>query len=484
MTREEGSMSPSVNVAILDDDPRIGMIIQSYLKTLKCNTTLYTDPLQCLAEIEQFPVDILITDVDMPGMSGLDVLERIKKTAPHTEVIVVTGAAGKAEAIRALKLGAFDFFEKPVDRQAISMTVSRTLRYRQIGQERDMLATQVQVFSEQERDRSGVSGLVSQSPAMRKIMHDAELVAKAPGTSVLITGESGTGKELIARAIHHGSTRRNHPFVAINCSAVPGELAESTLFGHVKGSFTGAVSERKGCFELADGGTLFLDEIGDMPTEMQAKLLRVLEDKQVTPVGGSKSRLVNVRILSATNVNIIEKIASRKFRADLFYRLAGFAITLPPLRERKIEIPYLADHFNRLFSKEMGFPCPAVDKDALDLLMAYDFPGNIRELRNIIERALIECRGGTIHAEHIHCWSLPPDTQGRKSEPAEAGGALPAAVAPLVESAPHNLKAVEATAIRRALSASGGNVAAAARMLGVNRPKLYRMMAALHIDTH
>ncbi len=475
MTHEEDSMPQEMSVAILDDNKSVAMTIRSFLKPLKCKSTVYTEPQSCLDAIAQHPVDILITDLDMPGLSGLDVLERVKKTSPETEVIVVTGTAEKEDAIKALKLGAFDFFEKPIDRAAITLTISRTLRYRQLERERDMLAAQVSLFSEQERDRSGVSGLVSRSPAMKKIMHDVELVCNAPNTSVLITGESGTGKELIARAIHHGSTRGNHAFIPINCSAVPPDLAESTLFGHVKGAFTGAVTDRKGCFELADGGTLFLDEIGDMAPEMQTKLLRVLEDKEVTPVGSSKARQVNVRVVAATNANISEKIASRKFRSDLYYRVAGFTIPLPPLRHRKVEIPFLVDHFNKLFSKEMGFTCPEFDEKALMALMAYDFPGNVRELRNIIERALIESRGGTVRSEHIHCWNVHDGNQASKNDDS-AQKATPD------EGIPAKLKDTEAAAIQRALASSGGNIAAAARLLGVNRPKLYRIMASHNID--
>jgi len=477
MKKESAPTSRNVSVAILDDDQRVAVTIRTFLKPLNCVSSIYVDPQSCLDAITKQPVDILITDLCMPGMSGLEVLERVRKASPETAVIVITGTAGKDEAISALKLGAFDFFEKPVNQDEITLTISRTLRYRQIERERDLLADQVSLLSDQERERCGVSKLVSHSPAMKKIMHDVKLVCGAPKTSVLITGESGTGKELIARAIHFGSARASHSFVPINCSAIPPDLAESALFGHVKGAFTGAVDGRKGCFELADGGTLFLDEIGDMAPEMQTKLLRVLEDGEVTPVGGPKARQVNVRIVAATNADIAKKIGSGKFRSDLYYRLAGFTITLPPLRQRKVEIPLLAEHFTRLISREMGFPCPAIDDQALAVLDGYDFPGNIRELRNIIERALIESRGETIRAGHVHCGNLPAGVRQANGTDAAQKTAAP-------DSVPFNLKDAEATAIRRALASSGGNIAEAARMLGVNRPKLYRMMAAHSIDSH
>jgi len=481
MPKESDSLSENITVAILDDDQRVALTIRTFLKPLMCDSCTYSEPQQCLDAIAQQPVDILITDLCMPGMSGLEVLEQVKKTSPETDVIVITGTAGKDEAIRALKLGAFDFFEKPVDQDEITMTISRTLRYRQIERERNLLAAQVSLLSEQERERCGVSGMVSHSPAMKKIMQDVKLVCGAPNTSVLITGESGTGKELIARAIHYRSARVSHSFVPINCSAVPPDLAESALFGHVRGAFTGAVAERKGCFELADGGTLFLDEIGDMPPAMQTKLLRVLEDGEVTPVGGPKARQVDVRIVAATNADIAEKIDSGKFRSDLYYRLAGFTIALPPLRQRKVEIPLLTEHFIRLISKEMGFPCPAIDDQALAVLDGYHFPGNIRELRNIIERALIESRGDTIHAGHIHCGSL---TAGAHQTDGNDGKKTHPPSMPPLDGLPVNLKDAEAVVIRQALASAGGNIAEAARILGVNRPKLYRMMAAHSIDSH
>lgn len=476
MEVEAKSLSRQVHVVILDDDQRIGITIRSYLKLLDCHSTVYTDPIACLESLAHTPADILITDLCMPGLSGHEVLEKAKKISPQTDVIVITGTADKEDAIKALKLGAFDFFEKPVDKDMITQTISRTLRYRQVAEERDLLAAQVSFLSGQERERSGISGMVSQSPAMKRVMHDVQLICKSPATSVLITGESGTGKELIARAIHFGSARARNPFVPINCSAVPAELAESTLFGHIRGAFTGAVADRKGCFELADSGTLFLDEIGDMPLEMQTKLLRVLEDGAVTAVGAPKARQVNVRIVAATNANIADQITNRKFRSDLYYRLAGYTITLPPLRQRRTEIPFLARHFNKLISTEMGIPPSEFDDTALAALAKHDFPGNVRELRNIVERALILCRGGTIYANHIHC-------EGPLTESPQASSP-PAADARFSDGdLPLNLKEAEATLIRRALATANSNVAATARLLGISRPKLYRMMAAHDIGS-
>jgi len=287
---------------------------------------------------------------------------------------------------------------------------------------------------------------------------------------VLITGESGTGKELIARAIHYGSTRAAEPFIAVNCVAVPGDLAESMFFGHTKGAFTGALADRKGCFEMADGGTLFLDEIGDMPAQLQAKLLRVLEDGMITPVGASQPKKVDVRIIAATNADLDAQIASGAFRQDLYFRLARYIVQTPPLRERREDIPLLAGHFVKILSAEMGLHPPTLRTDALNALKAYDFPGNVREMKNIIERALIECGGDPISAEHLHL---------RKSASASIPKVAPAAAAEsaLPSDIPLNLEQAEEALIQRALAQTNGNVTEAARLLGINRTRIYRRMA-------
>ena len=276
---------------------------------------------------------------------------------------------------------------------------------------------------------------------------------------MLITGESGTGKELVARAIHHHSPRAAGPFVPVNCVAIPGELAESLFFGHTKGAFTGATADRKGYLELADGGTLFLDEIGDMPATLQGKLLRVLEDGEVTPVGASKSRRVDVRVLAATNADLPAKMAGGDFRQDLYFRLARYTVETPPLRERREDLPLLATHFLSVFASEMGMAAPAIETDALATLRTYPFPGNIRELKNVMERALILSGGQPITRGHLQLFQRSVETNSLPS---------PAGLLPL------NLDAAEQELIRRALDETGGNVAEAARLLGVNRSRIYR----------
>ncbi|HZI33935.1 MAG TPA: sigma-54 dependent transcriptional regulator, partial [Candidatus Binatia bacterium] len=283
-----------------------------------------------------------------------------------------------------------------------------------------------------------------------------------------ITGESGTGKELVARAVHFDSTRAKAPFVPVNCVAIPAELAESILFGHVKGSFTGATVDRKGCFELADGGTLFLDEIGDMPATLQVKLLRVLEDGCVMPVGAAEPKQVDVRVIAATNADLAARIAAGTFRQDLFFRLARYTVTTPPLRERLDDVPPLAAHFLKVFSTEMGRPSPGLSRAAAASLQGYHFPGNIRELKNIIERALISSGGETILPEHLHLLqsasttSLPDNHNTKKH---------------LADNLPLNLAEAEDVLIQRALDETGGNIAEAARLLGVHRTRIYRKLA-------
>jgi len=308
---------------------------------------------------------------------------------------------------------------------------------------------------------------------IRKLHHTGTM-------SVLITGESGTGKELIARAIHYGGPRAKGPFIPVNCSAIPPDLAESTLFGHVRGAFTGANTDRKGYFELANGGTLFLDEIGDMPLELQAKLLRVLEDGCVIPVGGMYEKHVDVRILAATNVDIQTKIRENAFREDLYYRLAVFTVIVPPLRDRKEDIPLLAHHFLKVFAAEMGMEMPPLSQDGFAVLESYHFPGNVRELKNIIERALIESGGARIQPQHlrfIHTSAVSLTSAGTEVTTSATPGKEAATL-----NLPLNLQQAEAFLIKRALRQTEGNMSETARLLGINRTKLYRKIAQLESE--
>ena len=310
------------------------------------------------------------------------------------------------------------------------------------------------------------------------MLQDVRKLQQAGTISVLITGESGTGKELIARAIHFGGPRSKGPFLPVNCSAIPKELAESLLFGHVRGAFSGANTDQKGYFELAHGGTLFLDEIGEMPVALQPKLLRVLEDGSFLPVGATKEKRVDIRVVAASNADFPKKIAAGEFRQDLYFRLGRFTVVAPPLRERAEDIPLLAAHFLKLFATEMGKPVPPMRTDALEALVGHPWPGNVRELKNVIERALIESGGREIRACHLHLMAGPAFPVATLSS-ASQGSATAGAPSPPAETndRPLNLEQAELVLIRRALQQADGNVSRAAELLGINRARIYRVLA-------
>jgi DNA-binding NtrC family response regulator len=319
-------------------------------------------------------------------------------------------------------------------------------------------------MASQEAKRWGLGGFVGKSPHLCRILDDIERLQNFGKTSVMITGESGTGKELVARAIHHNSPRVHGPFVPVNCVAVPEDLAESLFFGHLKGSFTGANADRKGHFELADGGTLFLDEIGDMPAGLQAKLLRVLEDGVIHPVGAAHSRHVDVRVLAATNADLQQKIAAGEFRQDLYFRLARYTVETPPLRERREDLPLLAAHFLEVFATEMGIAAPSLHPETLQLLQSHPFPGNVRELKNVVERALILSGGKTITPAFLQLFPAGSTVAANAGQPSSTA----------IQNLPLNLDDAEQALIERALNQTRGNVAEAARLLNVNRSRIYR----------
>jgi len=401
-----------------------------------------------LFALEKPPV--VITDIQMPGLSGYEVLKRIKAEEPETLVIVITAFGSVEKAVEAMKLGAYDYLTKPFSRDELRLTVGKALSYRGLQQENLRL-------KEELSDRVDFAHLVGISDGMQQVFDMVRRVAASEAT-VLVTGESGTGKELIARAIHHGSERHDAPFVPVNCAAIPADLLESELFGHLRGSFTGAVKDRKGKFELADGGTLFLDEVGELPLELQPKLLRALQEREIEPVGGTPRR-IDVRVVAATNRDLEEAMGEGAFREDLYYRLAVIPVHLPPLRLRRDDIPLLVLHF----LQKHGGSGVRVEEPALASLAAYDWPGNVRELENAIERMLILRRGETIGVG-----DLPPKVRG-EGRPA-AGGVLN-----LPEEG-YSLDELEKEAVEEALRRCGGNQTKAAAFLRIPRHVLiYRM---------
>lgn len=375
--------------------------------------------------------DIILLDVMMPGLDGYETCRRLKEdpTTAGIPVVFITARTEPESLVEGFQAGGVDYLVKPFSQEEVLARVethlkigllTRQLREKNAALEaeiarraeaedqRDRAGARWETLQEREVARWGLPAIVGRSPTLQRILQSIRKLRKSRSASTLITGESGTGKEMIARAIHSGDGDESRPFIALNCSAIPSELAESTLFGHVKGAFTGAHNARKGAFEQADGGTLFLDEIGDMPIELQAKLLRVLEDGVIVPVGGAQERTVGVRVIAASNADFAERCGDGRFREDLYYRLARFVVELPPLRERPEDIPLLADHFVRLFADEMKLgDKPNLSDAAMKRLVSHDFPGNIRELKNVIERAVLECENGTIASEHLHFMNLP-----------------------------------------------------------------------------
>ena len=323
--------------------------------------------------------DLVLTDLKMPRGDGLEVLEFVKRNAADTQVIVMTAFSTAETAIQAMRLGAYDYISKPFKVDEISVVIEKCLEKQRLQVENRRLLGAL-------RDRYSFSNIVGKSRAIREVFEIIERVAQTR-TNILVYGETGTGKELVAKAIHYNSPRRQGPFLVINCGAIPDNLMESELFGHMKGSFTGAVSNKKGLFEESHGGTLFLDEIGELSLQLQVKLLRVLQERRVKPIGGAHERAVDVRIVAATNRDLEVEVAEDRFRQDLYYRLNVIQLEIPPLRSRREDIPLLVNHFLDRFSKEMAKPLRGIAPDALDRLMSYPFVGNVRELENIIERA-------------------------------------------------------------------------------------------------
>jgi len=483
-------------ILIVDDTAASLSLLASVLEPRGYEVLAAANGKDALKLADRAQPDLIILDVMMPGHNGFSVCRTLKSedTTREIPIIFLTSRQETESVVEGFRVGAVDYIIKPFQAEEVITRVATHLKIsvltKELQQRNAELETEIKkrhaaehareradqrlsAMASQEARRWGLTGFVGQSRHLRRILDDIERLQSFGKTSVLITGESGTGKELVARAIHHSSPRADGPFIPVNCVAVPVELAESMFFGHLKGSFTGATADRKGHFELADGGTLFLDEIGDMPATLQAKLLRVLEDGEITPVGATRSRRVDVRVLSATNADLHAKIASGDFRQDLYFRLARYTVETPPLRERPEDMPLLATHFLEVFAAEMGVTPPALDSAALHLLQAHSFPGNVRELKNIMERALILSGGKAIKREFLQL--LP---SGNTPHPTTAKTA-PAKTQDL----PLNLEAAEHALIQRALEQTNGNVAEAARLLNVNRSRIYRRFPQLGQET-
>jgi len=433
-----------LEVLVVDDDSRIRRALRGILEDEGHAVDEAADAAQALATLEGRAFDAVLLDVNMPGMSGLDALVSIREGAPQTGVIMVSGEGTIATAVQALKRGAFDFIEKPVDPEHLLRVLAQAAQLTEIRRSSPAAPA----------DDLGILG---SSPAVATLLADIRRVAPSQA-KVLITGENGAGKDLVAEAIHRLSKRAGQPFVKLNCAAIPRDLVESELFGHEKGAFTGALQRKVGRLERADGGTLFLDEIGDLSAESQAKLLRALETGEVDRIGATDTIRVDVRIVSATNKDLVEAMESGDFRRDLFYRLNGVPLYVPPLRERGGDIPALAEHFLARACEAEGRAAKRLTPEALAVLQEYRWPGNVRELRNLMERAAILVEGGEVAAEDLASWleagPVAEESAGLRGE----------------------IERREAEAIRKALEQSGWNVTQAAAGLGIDRTNLHRKM--------
>jgi len=440
-------MKKKVKILVVDDEAIIRESLRDWLSDVGHQVLTAEDGFQALKMIEKEKPGIAIVDLVMPGMDGIELLKRAKEISPSIEVIIVTAYGSIPTAITAMKEGAYDYIEKPFCPEKAELLIERLVEHQGLLEENISLHQRLE-------ERYRFENIIAKSPTMQQVIEVIKVVAKSNAT-VLITGESGTGKELVARAIHSQSYRKDKPFIAVSCAALPESLLESELFGHEKGAFTGAHAQRRGKFEIANRGTLFLDEIGEMSANIQVHLLRVLEEKEFTRVGGNELIKVDVRVISATNKDMKKAVANGPFREDLYYRLNVVTIELPPLRERKEDVPLLAQHFLRKFAVENQKEITDFSPEASDFLLKYDWPGNVRELENAIERAVILAKNSYIDAADMPQESLQ-----------------------LLQSAPvgKSLEEVEKEHILNVLSETGGNYSQAARILGISRITLYNKM--------
>jgi two-component system nitrogen regulation response regulator NtrX len=457
------------SVLIIDDEPNIRRMVGALLSAEGYEVRDAQDGASGLVRATEAEPDVVLLDLMMPGeMDGMATLAKVRESVPDVPVIMMSGRAGLSDAVKATKLGAFNFLEKPLSPEGVLLALSSAMELRQARREAKALRADL-----------GLSGeMIGDSTAMHQVR--AMIARVAPTDArIVITGESGTGKELVAAAIHNSSARRDRPFVRVNCAAIPRDLVESEMFGHERGAFTGATDRRIGRFELAHRGTLFLDEVGDLGAEAQAKLLRAIEAREIERVGGGKPISVDVRIVSATNKDLARAVTDGAFRDDLLFRLNVIPIHIPPLRERPGDIPALVRHFSALHRMRTGQPIPAWTDEAIGAFTRHAWPGNVRELANIIERLAILHAGKVVDDVAVAA-VLPVDRGGRGNHQTPQTPPL-ANRASLDHSLSDTLDEYERVLISRALSMASGNVAEAARRLRTDRPNLYRRMRRLGI---
>ena len=448
------------SILIVDDEPGVRSALSGVLRDEGYEVESAESGEACLDRLARQAYDVVVLDIWLPGMDGLATLARMRERQIDSQVVIISGHGNVESAVRAIKMGAFDFVEKPLSLEKTVLVVRNALRQRNL--EAENLALRAKVDAQHQ--------MIGESYAMAKLREQVAMAAPTNGR-VLIIGENGTGKELVARNIHGMSRRRSAPFVEVNCAAIPEELIESELFGHVRGAFTGAVADRRGKFEAAHGGTIFLDEIGDMSLKTQAKVLRVLQEQVMEPVGGSTRIRVDARVLAATNKDLPVEIRAGRFREDLYFRLNVVPIFVPPLRERVEDVALLADHFMAMLAREYGRRPKTFDPDAVAALQRYPWPGNVRELRNLVERLMIMVPGDRVSSRDLSFLE-----HGIVATP-QAAVATATTIAPLHDARDD----FEKQYILRALAAQQGNMSRTAEVLGVERSNLYRKMRAFGI---
>jgi DNA-binding NtrC family response regulator len=437
-------------ILFVDDDQQILEIVSAYLSRFGYHVDTANNGSIAIEKIQHKDYAVVFTDLIMPEISGLDLLRSIKRSNPTTEVVIVTGYGTIESAIEALKLGGYDYLQKPINFERLKILIERII------EKRKLLLENIQI-RQRLKDRFSFDQLIGKSPKMQQLYEIIDRISTSSPT-VLIQGESGTGKELVANVIHQNSGRRDKPFIPVNCGAISEGLLESELFGHIKGAFTGAIKDNIGLFKAADGGTIFLDEIAEVPPALQVKLLRALQERKIRPVGDTREFGIDVRVIAATNKVLEKAIENKSFRKDLYYRLNVISIQLPSLREIKEDVPFLVQHFMKKFSQETNRQVTRVAPDALDLLMHYDWPGNVRQLENIIERAFALGDGDMISVK-----DLPSELRDMDR-------------LSTIDDACLNLVANEKVLIKRALQQAKGNKAEAAQLLGINITTVYRKM--------
>jgi two-component system nitrogen regulation response regulator NtrX len=450
------------SILIVDDEPGVRSALGGVLRDEGYEVDAVDSGEACLERLGRQTYDVVVLDVWLPGMDGLATLARMRERQIDVQVVIISGHGNIESAVRAIKMGAFDFVEKPLTLEKTVLVVRNALRQRSLEAENRALRAKV----------DAQHTMVGESYAMVKLREQVAMAAPTNGR-VLIFGENGTGKELVARNIHQLSRRRSAPFVEVNCAAIPEDLIESELFGHVRGAFTGAVADRRGKFEAAHGGTIFLDEIADMSLKTQAKVLRVLQEQVMEPVGGSTRIKVDARVLAATNKDLTAEIRGGRFREDLYFRLNVVPIFVPSLRDRQEDIPLLAEHFMAMLAREYGRRPKTFEADALIALRQYAWPGNVRELRNLVERLMIMVPGDRVSSRDLSFLEqsvAPPDSQ-------TASVAKASVEAPLHEARDR----FERDYILRALAAQHGNISRTAELLGIERSNLYRKMRGFGI---